>query len=395
MTVGFDVSQTGPAKAGCGFFADGLIRQLAADDGETDYLLYSAVGDIFWEPDHSDSTFCTNAPNFRRWAAPKTFDSCREFWRSPGPDFEKRIGSPTIFQANNFFCPRGLTRAKLVYTLYDLSFTENPDWTTEANRLGCLNGVFQASLRADRIVAISEFSKRHFLETFPHYPERRVSVVYPASRFDTSSSPRRPERFKALEPNRFWLTVGTIEPRKNHASLLDAMRILKAQSPGGMPLVLAGGKGWLMEDFQARMHGLEPQKDLISTGYVSDSDLQWLYENAFGFIYPSLFEGFGMPVLEAIGCGAAVLCSNSTSLPEAGGEAALYFDPRDPAAIAERMLQLLRGDVDRSNLRARALVQSKQFSWSVSGARLRDIYREVLTTPHLHDKPSVMALAAP
>ncbi|MGB9619221.1 MAG: glycosyltransferase family 1 protein, partial [Armatimonadota bacterium] len=153
MRIGFDVSQTGRHKAGCGYYAYGLIRELAQLDDSNEYLLYPAVGDVFWDPDCDAETFRVERQNFKRMPAPRSFEESRRFWQNPPPDFEVQIGNPDIFHSNNFFCPVELKHARLVYTLYDLSFIEEPAWTTEANRVGCFQGVFRASLHADAIIA--------------------------------------------------------------------------------------------------------------------------------------------------------------------------------------------------------------------------------------------------
>ena len=140
---------------------------------------------------------------------------------------------------------------------------------------------------------------------FPHFAPERVSVVYPASRFASVSADGSPGRFTQLAPNGFWLSVGTIEPRKNHGRLLDAYRILKAKGAATMPLVLVGGKGWLMEHFDTLMTGLEPGRDVILPGYASDSELHWLFSaTASDLFILRCSKDFGMPVLEALTCGA-------------------------------------------------------------------------------------------
>jgi glycosyltransferase involved in cell wall biosynthesis len=383
MRIGFDTSQTGRAKAGCGYFAEGLIRQLVADDDRNGYILYPAVGDLFWDADCATSTFASDRPGFQRWKAPVDFEASRRFWCNPGEDFERKLGNPDIFHSNNFFCPWGLKQARLVYTLYDLSFIEDAGWTTEENRIGCFSGVFRAGLYADLIVAISEYTRQHFLSTFPSFPASRVAVVYPASRFEGPCHAKTPGRFAALQPGGFWLSVGTIEPRKNYGRLLDAYRILKAENGSTLPLVLAGGQGWLLQHFETLLQGLEPDRDVILPGYVSDDEMEWLYQNCFGFLYPSLFEGFGMPVLEALGFGAPVLCSNTSSLPEAAGDAALFFDPLDTREIAAAMHRLASGEVSRDLLRAAAQRQARKFSWAGSASRLRELYDHVMTLPRV------------
>ncbi len=365
MKIGFDVSQTGSAKAGCGFYAHGLIHSLAASDHTNEYLLYPAFGDLFWDPQCATDTFRTSQSRFRSIPAPASFEESQRFWRFPAENFEARLGSPDIIHSNNFFCPRGLSHARLVYTLHDLSFLEEPAWTTEANRVGCFQGVFQASISAAWIMANSAYSRRHFLATFPHYSADRISVIYPASRFTADSTPPpRPARFQHLQPAGFWLSVGTIEPRKNQRRLLEAYRSINSS----LPLVLAGGKGWLMDEFTAG--------DALLTGYVTDAELEWLYRNCFAFLYPSLFEGFGMPVLEALTLGAPVICSNTTSLPEVAGDAALLVDPLDPRSIAAAMQEL---PAVRESLIEKGRVQARRFSWEDSAVRLQALYEEVGT----------------
>ena len=368
MRIGFDISQTGAGKAGCGYFAEGLIRALEALGSGHEFRLYPAFGDLFWDPSCATAAWSTSNPAFTRLQPPASFEESQRFWRDAGPDFETRIGSPGLVHSNNFFCPRGLRRARLVYTLHDLSFLVDPSWSTEANRVGCLDGVFRAATGADWIVANSGYTRRHFLEVFPHYPAERTAFLHPGSRYSAESpAPPRPERFAHLAPEGFWLSVGSLEPRKNQRRLVEAYAL------GGsrLPLVLAGGKGWLMDDFPKDLPA-----GIALAGYVSDGELEWLYRNCFGFVYPSLFEGFGMPVLEALSLGAPVICSNTTSLPEVAGEAALLVDPLDTGAIAAAMARLASGEIAREALRDAGLRQARRFSWAASARKLLEIYEE-------------------
>ena len=156
---------------------------------------------------------------------------------------------------------------------------------------------------------------------------------------------------------------------------------MKARDQSAYPLVLAGGNGWLMKNFDAVLRGVE--RDVILPGYASDGELEWLFANCYGFVYPSLFEGFGMPVLEALGLGAAVLCSQTSSLPEAAGDAAIFFDPLDPRSIAAAMAKLSEGEGVRDRLRSAALEQAKRFSWASSADRLSGVYEEAAALPRL------------
>ena len=249
MRIGFDISQTGNGKAGCGYLAHSLIRAMERLRMEHQFLLYPAVGDTFWDPDCRSSTYRPESPQMRRRPAPRDFSESLAFWVHPDADFEERLGSPDLVHSNNFFAPRGLTRARLVWTLYDLDFVVHPEWNEEANRTSCFHGAFGAAQRADLILAISEFSRRQFLEIFPHYPADRIAVIPLASRFTAPpASARRP--VASLPPGSYWLSVGTLQPRKNVARLARAWMRLREKDPATPRLVLAGGDGWLMDEIR-------------------------------------------------------------------------------------------------------------------------------------------------
>jgi glycosyltransferase involved in cell wall biosynthesis len=385
MRIGFDVSQTGAGRAGCGYVAYSLARALAACAEHDEFVLYPTFGDFFFDPNWHAATYLPDQPNFRRGLAHAEHGAAQRFWARPLRDLDAQLGHPDLVHANNFFCPRGLLHARLVYTLYDLSFLENPDWTVEANRTGCFEGVFRASLHADHIVAISHFSRRHFLDTFPHFPEDRVTVMHLASRFCDALPVQRPAQFERLQPGKFWVCVGTVEPRKNHPRLLQAYARLKARLGTVAPLVLAGGKGWLMDDINRLIAMLGIGDDVIFAGYVDDAALQWLYQNCYAALYPSLFEGFGLPVLEAMSLGAAVVTSDVTSIPEITGDAALMVDPTSEEAICAAMARLVQAPGLRDHLRVLAEAQARRFRWETAAQTAQHCYEQVLLTPPLRE----------
>jgi glycosyltransferase involved in cell wall biosynthesis len=270
-----------------------------------------------------------------------------------------------------------------VYTLHDLSFTVHPEWTPEGNRTACFSGVFNASLFADHIIAVSNYTRQHFLEVFPHYPHARVSVVHAASRFAGPTGAPQPEAVADLQSGRFWLCVGTLEPRKNHVRLLEAYARLRSElGDDCYPLVLAGGNGWLMDGLEDQLKdfGLTT-RDVVRLGYVDDASLAWLYENCFVFCYLSSFEGFGLPVVEAMSLGAAVLTSNTTSLPEIVGSAGVMVDPHDVERIFQAMLRLARNPAEHQTLREGAQRRAAEFSWLRAATQVRDIYTQVASRP--------------
>ena len=214
------------------------------------------------------------------------------------------------------------------------------------------------------------------------FPSDRVRVIHPCSRFDDSKQQGSPPAAaKLLDAGGFWLSVGTIEPRKNQRMLVQAYaRYLQA---GGrpLPLVLAGGKGWLMEDFQDYLVKLGISDRVILTGYVSDNELIWLYRNCYANLYPSVFEGFGLPVLEGMQFGAPTLSSNATSMPEVAGDAAMLLTPHDHQAWTQALLDLASDRDRRDRMSLAASARARKFDWQRSAAAMLAIYEEATHSP--------------
>jgi glycosyltransferase involved in cell wall biosynthesis len=387
VRIGFDVSQTGAGKAGCGFFADSLVQALAAIDRANEYVLYPAFGTGWWDPDHARTTRRVAQPNFRRGPEGMSHAASLAFWRRPAADHEARLGAPDVVHANNYFCPRGLVHARTVYTLYDLVPLDHPEFLTEANRLVCFDGLFEASLRADLLLAISEHSRARFLAHFPHVPPDRVRVVHPSSRFEDGRPPRAAAAPDGLEPGGFFLSVGTLEPRKNLRRLLAAFARVTAAGDTALPLVLAGGRGWLEDGLEAYVSSLGLDGRVRVLGYVDDETLRWLYASCFAFAYPSLVEGFGLPVLEAMSLGAAVVTSDRSSLPEVAGDAALAVDPTDEGALAAALRRLAVEPALRDALRERAGARARRFSWTGAARQTLALYAEALALPPRSGQP--------
>ncbi|MGV0103348.1 glycosyltransferase family 1 protein [Nostoc sp. DSM 114160] len=376
MKIGFDISQTGKSKAGCGYFADSLIKHLVNCNNNNEYLLYSAFGNTFWDPEHRISTCRFNKSNCTHLLDNFSHHESLAFWSSSAAIDEEKLGNPDIVHGNNFSCPR-FNSARFVYTLYDLSFLDHPEYTSEQNRWNCFNGVFSASMQADLIIAISEYSRQRFLEIFPHFPIERTRVVYLGSRFQDGDEEKS---VTDLEPDHFWLSVGTLEPRKNLRRTLLAYKKYIDIYNDPKPLVLAGGQGWLEDDLESFIVSIGLTKHIRRLGYVDDDTLNWLYKNCWAFVYPSIYEGFGLPVLEAMNLGAAVITSNTTSLPEVGKDAVLYVDPTNEADIVAGFAKL-QEDKLRQVLRFNSPRQANNFSWSKAAKQVTQAYIDVLELP--------------
>jgi glycosyltransferase involved in cell wall biosynthesis len=233
--------------------------------------------------------------------------------------------------------------------------------------------------RASGIITVSECSKRDIVRQYAVHPDR-VSVVYEAA--GPEFRPIAPERVEEARlryalPDRYLLHVGTIEPRKNLTRLIEALQLLRDRGMHA-PLVIVGGKGWLYDTFFRRLDQLSVRDAVQLTGYVPAVDLPLLYGAAVSVVMPSVYEGFGLPVLEAMGCGVPVACARTSSLPEVGGDAAVYFDPLDVPAMAQAIDDIWSKADLRAELRVRGLRQASRFSWERAAEETWAVYQRIL-----------------
>jgi glycosyltransferase involved in cell wall biosynthesis len=379
MHIGFDISQTGAQRAGCGQFAHALIGELLRASPGHHYALYPSFGDFYLDAGMPMAN-PHPLPNVEYGPRLDSIEQARAFWLAA--DLESRLGHPDVVHANNFWCPPQLAHARLVYTLYDLSFHAHPEWTTEANRAACWEGMSRAAAEADWIVAISGFTRSHFASVFPDFPRERISVVHPCSRFDESRTPEaRPAPLAGVDPGGFWLSVGTIEPRKNQRHTAQAYARYLDRGGRRVPLVFAGGMGWLMDDFVQQLEHLGIANNVIVTGYVTDAELAWLYRHCLANLYVSRFEGFGLPVLEAMQFGAPTIASDTTSIPEVAGDAAVLVAPDDLEALSRAMLHLSEDPLERERMAARGRERARGFSARESAKAVLDVYEKVTRLP--------------
>ena len=264
-----------------------------------------------------------------------------------------------------------------VVTIHDLSFVRFPHLFRPANRL-YLNLMTRLSARrARRFIAVSAHAASES-ERLLGIPRDRIDVVYHG--VDPSFRPLPQDQVEAFRqraglPQRYVLCVGTLEPRKNHIRLVEAFAGLHSRNT---KLVLAGGKGWLYEELFAKVEALGVADDVIFAGYVPNEDLPLWYNAAVAFAYPSLYEGFGMPVLEAQACGTPVMTSTASSLPEAAGDGALMVDASDVTAITAALGCILSDEPLRDDLRARGLVHAGQFTWAQTARETARVYRHTI-----------------
>lgn len=295
-------------------------------------------------------------------------------WRFDWPPIEAFTGPLDVYHGTNCFSAPA-RRARRVVTIHDLTPLLFPEWhNAEVRRYG---PELRRTLRdQDLILAVSEATKRD-MERHLAIPSERIRVVplAAAERFVVPSKDhveRTLERHGIRRP--YVLHTGTFEPRKNHVRLFEAF----AQLPKDPELVLVGTKGWLNQEVFGAIRRLGLQDRVRILGYVPDDELPALYGGATMFVYPSLYEGFGLPPLEAMACGVPVLTSDVASLPEVVGDAALLVDPYSVEELAEGMRRLWDDGALRSDLSRRGLERARGFSWERTARETHQAYREAV-----------------
>ncbi len=286
---------------------------------------------------------------------------------------------PDLLHALAFVAPV-LVRTPSVVTVYDLSFIHYPEHLPAARRVYLRLFTRQSCRRARRVIAISESTARDLSVTFG-VPAAKIDVAAPGVGEQFTPLPESDiAAFRARKglPERFLLFLGTLEPRKNLTVLLRAYAQLPARDRDAVHLVLAGGRGWMTGEIFATIE----QHDLGATvhlpGYVPGEELPLWYNAAHVLVYPSVFEGFGLPVIEALACGTPALVSDVSSLPEAVGDGGLRLPPDDPDAWAEALVRAIGDPAWRSDARERGIAHAARFTWANTAARTVASYRRAL-----------------
>ena len=264
-----------------------------------------------------------------------------------------------------------------VVTVHDLSFLSYPQSFPALNRVYLRMFTRLSVRRARRIIAVSESTKRDLIRYYDVSPAK-VDVVHNGVDSDFRPMPTAQVadfRRRRELPDRFILFVGTLEPRKNVTHLIEAYARLPRPRP---PLLLLGGKGWLYDEIFSRVEMLNLQGDVNFVGYVPTEELPLWYSAATLFVYPSLYEGFGLPPLEAMACGTPVVVSDASSLPEVVGQAGLLVDPASNEALTEAMEQVLARPDLQKQLAAAGLARARGFSWQKTAACTVDSYKRAL-----------------
>ncbi|MBK5273826.1 MAG: glycosyltransferase family 4 protein [Desulfuromonadales bacterium] len=380
MKVGIDCRSLLAAKTGIGVYTDRLLHGLAECSG---LKLKCYLHLPFLNPNKIRRALTEVAQAHQRveivsqsFPTPKIQ---RLIWSYT--DFmpvETIIGDVDIFHSTSFLMPP-LRKAKGVLTIYDLTFMLFPEYhLTEMQAY--TRHIRKYAERADCIIAISDHTKRDIVEQLDFPDERiRVTMLAADERYHIVNDPDAISSVKSKFgiDGDYILYTGTLEPRKNIPTLIRAYALLRNERKITHRLVLAGKKGWLYKEILESVRTLGLERDVIFTGFVADEDMPYLYNGAELFVYPSFYEGFGLPPLEAMACGCPVVTSNTSSLPEVVGNAGLMVDPNRPEELAEAMGRILEDSELRAKLREKGLRRSAEFSWKRCAEETLAVYREL------------------
>ena len=348
----------------------GILEALARLDGANDYFLFVSPGNrrLFERPE----------PNFRTVVVRLPSLPTRRLWQLGHLYLALWAQRLDVIDLSESPMP-GFLSAKAVATVYDLAPVLFPSFFPSKGRLFYRAALTLGVRRLGRIMVSSQCIKNDLVTRLSVDP-RRVKVVSWGvdPRFEPAQGPQRKAALKRRYGLRdgFILYVGTLEPRKNLVRLIGAYRRLREEGLR-QELVIAGGRGWLCEDvFEAADHdGL--REHVRFTGRVDEEELLALYQSADVFAYPSLYEGFGLPVLEAMACGVPVVCSDRSSLPEVAADAALLVDPSDESALAAALARALHDEGLRRQMIGRGLRRAQEFTWERVARDFLSVYREV------------------
>ena len=386
MRVGIDICRLTDPKTGVGNYIRNLLDGLAQVDSRTRYLLYPYFWDCFAKPVRDLRKYVPAQPNFRLYGRLWPEIWIKLWWFGFKLSKERLLGRVDVTHSTNITGPR-LEKSRLAVTVHDLSFLREPDWHKADNVAFSMRSLKQAVANADALIVPSEFTARELTSFYPETGDR-VRVVPEAVpghfRPDGDAAALEAIRRKYDLARPFFLFVGTLEPRKNVVGLVRAFHEFLAAGAGEHDLILAGGVGWKAESSLAAVRHRAGRDRVRHLGYVPDEDLPSLYRAAFALVYPSLYEGFGLPVLEALACGLPVITSRASSMAEIAGEAALYVDPEDENQIAAAMTRLAGETKLHAELAAAGPKRAALFSQAEMGRRTLGVYQELAGRAGIH-----------
>ncbi|MGB8657586.1 MAG: glycosyltransferase family 1 protein [Candidatus Zixiibacteriota bacterium] len=373
MRIGIDASPILKQRAGVGSYVYHLIDQLSLLDRENQYVLFychhSDVKDRIMKPEN---------PNFESKTVRFPTKIMKMLWASIRlPKVDWFVGKVDLYHSTAFYL-NPTSSGKSLLTIFDLNFLALRKFTLWSGRWHYAIKMKDYAKRCDGIITVSESSKEEIVRLLEVPPEK-VVVTYGGYSEKFRPQGDGQDRETVMKKYRiggdFILYVGTLEPRKNLKGLIEAYARSRAKED--FLLVLAGGTGWNYKHIFRLVEQLSLRDRVIFCGYVPEPDLPALYRGASLFAYPSFYEGFGLPPLEAMACGTPVVVSDTTSLPEVVGDAGIYVDPLDIEQIAASIDTVLSDSQLARTLRQRGLERAKLFSWERTAKETLELYLKI------------------
>lgn len=374
MTVVLDISAGVNVKSGLGRYSRALTEALIPLLYEPPTLFYNYIAGRS-EPFMTDLPTRTVKLGYKPWRM--------AVWlgQMTGIGFNRLMPDATLLHGHEHLL-MPLRGVPSILTVHDLIYKLFPEHHKTLNYVFLNRAMPRFCERADAIITISEASKRDLIQ---HYgtPSDKIHVIYeaPTPHFKPPTTAQMDHVRQQYDlPHQFLLVVGTIEPRKNYSRLVKALMILRQRHPD-LKLVVVGSKGWLFEDFFQTIEDEGATEHVIFPGFVPDEDLPAVYALATVAVMASVYEGFGLPILEAMACGTPVASSNASSLPELGGEVARYFDPYNIDEMVAVLDSLLDSDTLRQDLATRGLEHAAAFTWEHTARQTIDVYNRFTPEP--------------
>lgn len=370
MRIAIDAHSVGAKLAGNESYAVNLIEALAQIDRVNDYTLYVTTTEAYerfnqrW-PNFKVHTTLPHTPLIR---IPLTLSA--ELRKHPVDVLHVQFTAPP-------FCP-----CPVVVSLHDLSFEHLPQTFNRRSRTQLRLTVRHSARRAAQILTLSEHTRRDVIETYSIAADKVTAIPLAApTHFCAVNDDMELQRVRHTYGinGDYVLSVGSIQPRKNLVRLIKAYASLRDRHAGNKfpKLVLVGKCAWLYDETLRALDETKVRESVVLTGYAPEADLPALYSGALCFVYPSYFEGFGLPPLEAMKCGAPVIVGNATSLPEVVGDAGLKVDPFDVSAIAGAIEELINNSELRHELRVKGSQRASMFDWRKTAQQTLKVYEQV------------------
>lgn len=371
MRIGFDATALPPQPFGAANYIINLIQTLLRVDATNEYVIFS-------QPRHA-SLFDSTRAQIIQIALPSPF--LRIAWEQTALPFLARQHRLDLLHSPHYTMPLAKS-CRTVVTFHDMTFFLYPQMHLRYKRIFFRTMIPLSARRANALIAISHSTRADILRILRTPPDKVITIPYGiAPHFQPLTDANMRDAFCQQHnlPRPFILYVGNLEPRKNLPMLVRAFaRLVRAGLPHA--LVLAGSRGWKDTEIFATIQELDLTTRVFFPGYISQSDLPTLYSAADLFVYPSLYEGFGLPVLEAMACGVPVITSNISSMPEVIGDAGVLIELNDVDTLAAALQRVLTDRPLRATLAAKGLARARAFSWEHTAQATLSIYARVAQT---------------